>query len=260
MNGKNVSIEAIKMFKKVPVGTTSRLTFVDHNETYGRHIIDKVTKNLSLTTCLDIGCGTGNDLITVGRNNPNARLFGVDYGDWNKEILTKNQIEPISVNIESDSLPFSDASIDMIISNQVLEHTKEIYWINHEIFRVLKVGGLFYLGVPNVLALHNRLLGLLGVHPTCSKIISAHVRSFSKNDTLLFYKEIGGDFTDFDSFYGSQFYPFGKNVARFLSYIFPSLSLSIFFVFRKTGAYDGQFINHLENNMLETNFFKGQSI
>ena len=159
--------------------------------------------------------------------------------------------------MECEKLPFPDNSIDLIIANQVLEHTKEIYWINHEVFRVLREGGNLFIGVPNVLSLHNRILGLFGVHPTSSKMISAHVRAFSKKDTLLFYRETAKDFSSLMGFYGSQFYPFGKKLARALSKIFPTLSFSIFFVFKKTGAYKGQFLQHLDDNVLETNFFKG---
>jgi len=60
-------------------------------------------------------------------------------------------IKPMSVNIEAEPLPLENESVELVIANQVLEHTKEIYWINHEIFRTLKVGGHLYLGVPNVL-------------------------------------------------------------------------------------------------------------
>ena len=93
--------------------------------------------------------------------------------------MIERGIEPITVNIERQSLPLEKETADLIIANQILEHTKEIYWINHEIFRVLKVGGYLYLGVPNILSFHNRILGIFGVHPTCSK-------SASLNNSRLF--------------------------------------------------------------------------
>jgi SAM-dependent methyltransferase len=129
-------------------------------------------------------------------------------------------IEPISLNIENQQFPFENESIDFIIANQILEHTKEIFWINHEIFRSLRIGGYLYLGVPNVLSLHNRILGIFGVHPTSTKLISAHVRVFSKNDTINFYSNIAGRFTSIEKFSGSQFYPFPKIMARPLSTTF----------------------------------------
>ncbi|MBF0505378.1 MAG: class I SAM-dependent methyltransferase [Nitrospirae bacterium] len=245
------------MFRRVTPGTGSRLTVVDHAETYGRHVLRNVVQKLDVSLCVDLGCGAGDDLQIVMKSHPAARCFGIDYGDWNKDKLMQMGIEPVSINIETERLPFNDESADLVIANQVFEHTKEIYWINHEIFRVLRVGGHLYLGVPNVLSLHNRILGLLGVHPTSAKMISAHLRVFSRNDTLLFYREIASDFASLQGFYGSQFYPFPGFLARQLARMFPSCAFSIFFLFRKTGPYSNQFIDRLSQVVLETNFFAG---
>jgi ubiquinone/menaquinone biosynthesis C-methylase UbiE len=246
------------MLKKVAPGTASRLTLVDHNETYGRHILEKNLIGLNISQCIDLGCGYGDDLLIVKKNNPKARLIGIDYGNWNERRLKERDIEPISINIENQKLPFEDESIDFLIANQVLEHTKEIFWINHEVFRVLSIGGYLYLGVPNVLSLHNRILGFLGIHPTCSKLVSAHVRSFSKKDTFLFYRTIASQFSTIKKFDGSQFYPFPKKISRTLSNTFPSLSFSIFFLIKKTDKYNGEFIEWLSNNTIETNFYRGE--
>lgn len=248
------------MFKKVIPGTTSRLTVVDHTETYGRHLLRKATRDLDISLCVDLGCGTGDDLMVVREHHPRARCVGVDFGLWNKESLIRRGITPISANIESDALPFDDETVDFVIVNQVLEHTKEIFWINHEVFRTLRVGGHLYLGVPNVLSLHNRLLGLIGIHPTSAKMISGHVRVFSKSDTILFYNEIAGEFADIKEFHGAQFYPFPKAIARLLAAALPSCAFSIFFLIQKTAPYRGEFIERLATVPLETNFFKGHGV
>lgn len=246
------------MFRKVIPGTGSRLTIVNHTETYGRHVLENVVQKLEISQCVDLGCGFGDDLQIVMKSHPSATCLGIDYGYWNKEHLIKIGIEPVSVNIETERLPFDDESVDFVIANQILEHTKEIYWINHEIFRILKVGGHLYLGVPNVLSLHNRILGLFGVHPTCAKMISAHIRVFSKQDTLLFYHEVAGNLISVEGFYGSQFYPFPGFIARKLANLFPSLAFSIFFLFKKRSQYGNQFIDRLSQVVLETNFFTGK--
>ena len=176
------------VFRKVTPGTTSRLTSVDHAETYGRHILNAACKEMSVAVCADLGCGSGDDLMIVKKRHPQARCIGVDFGDWNRERLSRRGIESVSLDIESEALPFEDETVDLIIANQVLEHTKQLFFINHEVFRTLRVGGHLYLGVPNVLSLHNRVLGLVGTHPTCAKLISGHVRVFSKRDTIFFYE------------------------------------------------------------------------
>lgn len=244
--------------RKVAPGTGSRLTIVDHNETYGRHILRKISQNLNVSLCVDLGCGTGDDLNIIKINNPAACCFGIDYGNWNKDKLVGMGIEQISVNIETERLPFKDESVDFVVANQVFEHTKEIFWINHEIFRTLKVGGHLYLGVPNVLSLHNRILGVFGYHPTCCQMLSVHIRAFSKKDTQIFYKEIAGSFTSMEGFYGSQFYPFPGPIARYIAKAFPTCAVAIFFLIKKTNSYNGQFLHRISQNVLETKFYCGQ--
>jgi ubiquinone/menaquinone biosynthesis C-methylase UbiE len=248
------------MFRNVTPGTASRLTMVDHDETYGRHILETALRNMNVSHCVDLGCGNGDDLLLVKERHAQASCIGIDFNNRNRDLLTERGIESVSVNIESQPLPIGDASMDLVIANQILEHVKEIYWINHEIFRVLKVGGCLYLGVPNVLSLHNRILGFFGVHPTSAKLISAHVRVFSKRDTISFYRNVAGDVLTVDQFHGSQFYPFPRVAARALSALFPSLAFSIFFLIRKTREYNGEFLAWPGRNHLETNYYRGRDV
>jgi SAM-dependent methyltransferase len=245
------------MFRKVIPGTTSRLRLVDHNETYGRHLLNKVVQTMKISLCVDLGYGNGEDLHIVRRHHPTSRYIGIDANPHQPAHLQDSGIEHVALDLETQPIPLENESADLVIANQILEHTKEIFWINHEIFRVLKIGGYLYLGVPNVLALHNRLLGLIGMHPTCAKLPSAHVRVFSKGDTLWFYRELAGDFAVVERFYGSQFYPFPRVVARPLASRFPALAMSIFFLIRKSGSYNEEFIQWLSRVPLQTNFYAG---
>jgi SAM-dependent methyltransferase len=247
------------MFRRVAPGTASRLCIVDHRESYGRHILAKIVRGLDIDTCIDIGCGHGDDLMVVRSHNPRVRCVGVDLRDCDQGRFSRQGIEYICLNVENQPLPFESDSVDLIIANQVLEHVKEVFWINHEIFRCLKVGGLLYLGVPNVLSLHNRILAVLGVHPTCAKSISAHVRVFSKRDTYSFYRHVAGGFTAIEDFQGSQFYPCPKVLARALATLFPALAVTVFFLIRKTANYNGEFIDWLSTHELETCFYGGRN-
>jgi hypothetical protein len=44
------------------------------------------------------------------------------------------------LNIKRDMLPYDSGQIDAVIANQILEHTKELFWIFHEVTRVLARG------------------------------------------------------------------------------------------------------------------------
>ena len=74
------------------------------------------------------------------------------------------------------------------MANQILEHTKEIFWILDQVSTVLKEGGHFLLGVPNLASLHNRLLLAFGRQPSPIQNNSAHVRGYTKPDVLQLLK------------------------------------------------------------------------
>jgi SAM-dependent methyltransferase len=135
--------------------------------------------------------------------------------------------------IENEILPLKDESINIIIANQILEHTKEIFWIFHEISRVLTVGGKLIIGVPNLASLHNRLLLMLGLQPTAIKINSAHIRGFTKKDFLNFLQSCFPGGYELKAFDGSNFYPFPPVIAKPLARLFPTMTWGIFFVFEK---------------------------
>ena len=124
--------------------STSRLKTVCFEETYGRHILKKIIFDLSIDNVLDVGCGEGVDLKIVQSNFPNCMMAGVDCNIAYFEKLRKEKISPQCLNIENQELPYKNETFDFVIANQVFEHTKELFWINHEIFRVLKTGGHFF--------------------------------------------------------------------------------------------------------------------
>jgi SAM-dependent methyltransferase len=235
-------------------GSTSRLATVDHRETYGRHVLEARLRDLAPTVCVDLGCGMGFDLATVRAVHPACALHGVDFGDHNAERLRAQGVTLHVADIERDRLPFADASVDLVIANQVLEHTKEMFWILHEVFRVLRPGGHLYIGVPNLLSLHNRVLMAFGGHPTQHKLHSAHVRVFSPRDVQAFFAAVAPGVARVAGPWGAQFYPFPKVMARPLATVFPGLAFSIFFLVQRTGAYDGAFLRWPAHASLETNF------
>lgn len=247
------------LFKKMKEGTE----FLN----YGREIIADWGARYLLENgggvVFDTGCGHGDDLIGIrrrfeelGGDASALRLTGVEgYEPFVKECRALG-IETFDLDIERDLLPFADASVDVIVTNQVLEHTKEIFWIMSEYARILKPGGCLIIGVPNLASLHNRLLLLAGLHPTAQQSLSAHVRSFTLSD-LKQFTETGGFFT-FVARRGSNFYPFPPAISRPLARLFPSMAWGLFAQFRRTNQ-KGSFLSCLEGeeNFLETPFYGG---
>ncbi|HWY60550.1 MAG TPA: class I SAM-dependent methyltransferase [Rhizomicrobium sp.] len=231
---------------------------MDNNETYGRHVVERFLRSLPpVQTAVELGAGPGHDLATVRRVFPNCQRIAVEGSSaFINSRLTTNAETIRIANIERDELPVTPGSVDLVIANQVLEHTKEVFWIFDQVFRSLKVGGHFIVGVPNVASFHNRLLLLAGIQPTQHKLYSAHVRPFSKADTIKFLS-VCFPGCSVISFKGSQFYPFPRFAARFLAAAFPTLAFSIFFLIRKDAVYNGEFAAYPVKANLETNFWCG---
>lgn len=232
--------------------------WTDQRETYGPHVIESLVSGLSnLRVVLDLGAGSGRDLGIVRKVHPSATLIAVEGGNEYAQALSGKADKIYVANIERDRLPVLDGQADLIIANQVLEHTKEIFWIFHEISRSLKLGGHFLFGVPNICSLHNRFLLLVGKQPTQHKVCSAHVRPFSKNDTLTFLNACFPGGYKLATFRGAQFYPFPRRLARFFADKLPTFAFTIFFLIQKTKEYCGEFATYPARAHLETNFWTG---
>lgn len=98
---------------------------------------------------LDLGSGAGNDAF-VARNitGPTGKVIGVDFTETmikkariNAEKLNFHNVEFRYGDIEN--LPVSDESIDVVVSNCVLNLVPNKNQAIKEIFRVLKKGGHF---------------------------------------------------------------------------------------------------------------------
>ncbi len=233
---------------------------IDRSLNYGRHIVaDYLSSIKPYQVVVDLGAGLGNDLFIARQLVPNCHAYAIEAYKPYVEALELRGITTFSLNIERDSYPFENQSVDVIISNQIIEHIKEIFWVFHEISRVLSVGGHWIIGVPNLASLHNRLLLLAGKQPSSLKNSSAHVRGFTKGDLLNLLDKAFPNGFRMVKFQGSNFYPFPPQLARPLARVFPSFAWSIFLLLQKTKDYHGEFLRYPIENRLETNFYLGES-
>lgn len=231
---------------------------VDRRLNYGRHLIEEFARRVApVSTALDVGAGEGADLKLVRLSSPGARLHAVENLPSNCRALEAEGIVAHGLDLERDTLPFPDEGLDLVVTNQTLEHTKEIFWILHEISRVLEVGGHLIVGVPNLASLHNRLLLAAGRQPSVIKTASAHVRGFTHRDLLAFLEECFPAGYRQRAFGGSNFYPFPSSVARPLARRLPSLAWGIFVLLEKVRPYRREFLDFPPAVPLETSFYLG---
>jgi len=98
---------------------------------------------------LDLGSGGGIDvLLSARRVGPTGKAYGLDMTDEMLELARKNQQEAGIQNVEFlkgeiESIPLPDSSVDVIISNCVINLSTDKDKVLSEAFRVLKSGGRF---------------------------------------------------------------------------------------------------------------------
>lgn len=233
---------------------------IDRSLNYGRHHVRRFLERAApYDRVVDLGAGTGVDLEAALEVCPGAEVLAVEVHPPYAGPLEERGWKVLRLDIERDALPLPDASVDVVVANQILEHVKEIFWIFHQVSRVLAEGGHFIVGVPNLASLHNRLLLLLGRQPTALHLHSAHVRGFTRAGLLRFLDEAAPGLYRLADRGGSNFYPFPPLLARPLARLLPSLAWGSFFLLEKSRRYEDEFVRYLERAELETNFRRAGS-
>jgi SAM-dependent methyltransferase len=98
-------------------------------------------------TVLDLGSGGGIDvLLSARRVGPSGKAYGLDMTDEMLALARANQTKAGVTNVEFlkgeiESIPLPDNSVDVVISNCVINLSGDKDRVLREAFRVLKPGG-----------------------------------------------------------------------------------------------------------------------
>lgn len=106
---------------------------------------------------LDVGCGDAGALIAFAEKG--AKCAGIECFDTS---LERGKLRAADHGVQVDlkkgvaeSIPFPDASFDLVMLDNVLEHVTDRPGTLREVRRVLKPGGLLYMVTPKPFSLYS---------------------------------------------------------------------------------------------------------
>ena len=124
---------------RIPEATVESFAGVANHWTLGRIEPGSVV--------VDLGCGAGTDLLIAAQmTGPTGRVIGVDMTATMLERARQSATEMGLRNVELheslvEALPLDDASVDVVISNGVIDLVPDKDAVFDEIDRVLRPGG-----------------------------------------------------------------------------------------------------------------------
>jgi SAM-dependent methyltransferase len=109
----------------------------------------------------------------------------------NRDREAGEQTDFVAVDFEAARFPAPDGHFDLVVWNRELVTVKNAMPLLAEARRILRPGGVLILVVPNLAALHNRLLLLAGRQPSTLHVTDGdHVRGFT---SLALTRALSGD-------------------------------------------------------------------
>lgn len=179
---------------------------------------------------LDVGCGNGIALSALEGWSSKA---GVDVSHALLKLAREKGIEAHYCDVDRGALPFPDASFDMVISTDVVEHVLHTDHLLNEINRVLRQGGLYVAVIPNVNQPVSFVMQfILDLTPMyAARYRCPHYRDFTARMFSMILRKHGFDVLRRE---GSFLFPFeGNPVSVAVARLIPRWGAQVLFAARK---------------------------
>ncbi len=105
------------------------------------------TSALKSPSVLDVGCANGSMLSQLPDGVYKA---GIDVSEVLLAMAKSKGVDAYCVDVDTQRLPFPDQTFDLVTATDVIEHVLHTDHLINEINRVLKPGGVFLAGIPNI--------------------------------------------------------------------------------------------------------------
>jgi SAM-dependent methyltransferase len=119
---------------------------------------------------LDLGAGRGISSFALARDGWAVSALEPDAGELVgavaiRQLAVESALSIVVIRGLGESLPFRDASFDLVYGRQVLHHARDLYALCREVVRVLRPGGVFLPTREHVISRREDLGRFLEGHP-----------------------------------------------------------------------------------------------
>jgi ubiquinone/menaquinone biosynthesis C-methylase UbiE len=148
------------------VESSASLFIFKHDRNLALRLISVIDKQLEgRERLIDLGVGYGFIAKSLKETLGFQEAWGIDEDEKRLEVARGRGITGYQLDLENDRLPFPDETADLATSFGLLNYFKSYDNLLSETNRVLRVGGIFALSVPNLGWWVNRLSLGLGYQP-----------------------------------------------------------------------------------------------
>lgn len=146
------------------------------------------TKVTPFSNFLEIGCGTGFVLRSVGNRFPESGLFGSEF--YEEGLVIARERVPNAVFVQMDARLMTDfEKYDLVGAFDVIEHIEEDALVLGNLFNAIKRGGSILITVPQ----HRWMW-------SGADVKACHVRRYSRSELVQKVKSVGFDVVYVNSF------------------------------------------------------------